>query len=127
LNRTCSLIACVLLLASCTHRHHAKSGEIEHVVICWLKDHGNAQQQQQLIDASQDLKKIPGVLDLRIGHALPSTRPVVDSTYDLGLVIRFRDEASLRAYEHHPIHQKLVRELLRPLTGRIVVYDFRRQ
>lgn len=100
---------------------------VTHVVICWLKNPGDARDRQRIIEASQRLRTIPGVLDLQIGSAIPSDRPVVDSTYDLALVITFANERVLRSYEQHPIHQQLNREFLQPLVSRYTVYDFRNQ
>jgi hypothetical protein len=39
------------------------------------------------------------------------------------IVIRFKDEAALRAYDSNPIHQSAVREVLRPLAKKLVIYD----
>ena len=45
---------------------------------------------------------------------------------DLGLSA-FRDRAALNAYESHPDHQKAVKDVLAPLTSKIVVYDILNQ
>jgi hypothetical protein len=100
-------------------------GEIDHIVIVWLKDHGNVQQQQQMIARSKTFTQIPGVLQVFVGTPLPSTRPVVDSSYDVALVIRFASEQALRGYDEHPIHKKAVQDLLAPLAAKFVIYDFR--
>lgn len=96
---------------------------VTHVVMFWLKDPGNEPDRRDLIAACHALKDIPGVTDLRIGAVLPSTRPVVDSTYDVALVVSFRDEQSLHAYGPHPIHQKLV-QTMGPKLAKFLVYDF---
>jgi hypothetical protein len=61
------------------------------------------------------------------GTTLPSTRPAVDSSFDVAVVMTFRDESALRAYDAHPSHKKAVDEVLRPLVARLVIYDFREQ
>src|SRR5256885_15689092 len=72
---------------------------VEHVVVCWLKDHGNEANRKQLIDASNNfVGKIPGLISVRAGDALPSTRPSVDSSFDVAIVMTFADEASLANY-----------------------------
>ena len=57
---------------------------------------------------------------------MPSTRPVVDSSFDVGLVITFTDEAALQAYETHPMHAAAVKGTLRPLAAKIQVYDIKK-
>jgi hypothetical protein len=98
---------------------------VTHVVLCWLKTPGDESQRKQLIDASRSFQKIPGVSLIAAGTAIPSTRPVVDSSFDVAIVMMFEDEAALRAYDAHPIHRQAVQDLLRPLTQRIQIYDFR--
>jgi hypothetical protein len=100
---------------------------VTHVVVCWLKNPGDARARQRIIESVQRLRTIPGVLDLQAGGVVPSDRPVVDSTYDLALVVTFANERALRAYDQHPVHQQLVREVIQPLVGRFIVYDFRNQ
>jgi hypothetical protein len=101
------------------------SQPLEHVVIVWLKDPGNPAAQNRIIDASQVLTSIPGVLSLRAGTAVASNRPIVDSTFDVALVISFSDRAALDSYLIHPLHVQLVEKTLKPLVARILVYDFR--
>ena len=113
--------ALCILAASC---QSSAPGPVSHVVICWLKSPGDEAARQRIIDATQELRKIPGVVTVTAGRPIPSTRPVVDSSYDVGIVITFKDEAALRAYETNPIHVKARNEVLRPLAGRIVIYDF---
>ena len=124
--RNRALIALVLIsMTGCTALRPSPGGEIDHVVIIWLKDHGNAHQQQQMIDRSKTFNQIPGVLSISVGTCLPSTRPVVDSSYDVALVMRFASEQALQEYDQHPIHKKAVQELLAPLAAKFLIYDFR--
>ena len=116
------LIALLLLcIVGC-----ASKPTVTHVVICWLKTPGDETARQTLIDWSYKLKEIPGVVSITAGRPIPSTRPVVDSTYDVAFVMQFRDEQALQAYEVHPNHKKAVSEVLRPLTAKVLVYDIKR-
>ena len=54
---------------------------------------------------------------------MKKTRPVVDSSFDVAVVVTFEDEAALRAYDAHPTHKQAVEEVLRPLVGKLVIYD----
>ena len=120
----------LLLMTGCASTQSmrgSRNAEIEHVVVVWLKEPGNATQRQQLIERSKTFTRIPGVRNVSVGTALPSTRPVVDSSYDVALVIRFADEQALHSYDEHPVHKKAVQELLAPLAAQFVIYDFKVQ
>ena len=112
----------VLCGFSCTSQKPA----VSHVVLFWLKEPGDQAAIDRIIETSNSFKAIPGVKRVMAGRPLPSTRPVVDSSFDVALVMEFADEAALHAYEVHPDHQRAVREVLRPLAGKIVVYDVQR-
>lgn len=121
--------ASALFLASCATSAiapPASKGSVDHVVLIWLKRPGNAQDKQALAAAAEELRAIPGIKSLNHGPALPSDRPVVDDSFDTGLVIHFDSAAALNAYETHPLHVKKVTEVLKPLSRKIVVYDVTR-
>ena len=111
----------------------SKSGEapsgdaITHVVVVWLKTPGDESARRRLIDNAKSLDAIPGISGVRTGAVVPSTRPVVDSTYDVALVMTMRDAATLKAYATHPIHTRFVEEHVKPLVERYRVYDFRNE
>lgn len=117
-----------LLLSSCAQfgfEPAAKPGQVTHVVLFWLKKPGDAAERAKFVAAAQDFRgKIPGIVSLSVGEPLPATRPVMDGSYDVGLVIRFEDKAALDAYEKHPVHEKAVNEVLKPAARKILVYDW---
>jgi hypothetical protein len=100
-------------------------GDITHVVLLWLKTPGDRAAVEKIIRTSHELAAIPGVMNVRVGRPVASTRPVVDATFDVGLTMSFRDEAALHAYETNPQHVKAVNEVLRPLAAKTVVYDIK--
>jgi hypothetical protein len=102
-----------------------RAGGVTHIVLMWLKTPGDAAAIEKIIKTSREFAAIPGVVSVRVGRPLPSTRPVVDSSFDVGLAMQFNDPAALAAYEVHPQHVKAVREVLRPLAAKIQVYDIR--
>lgn len=122
------LWAGLLALAGCVSapppRPDAGPGVVHHLVICWLKEPGNAERRQQLIDASNTFRAIPGVLRVSAGRVLPSERPVVDSSYDVAVEIVLKDAAALERYLRDPRHVQAGREVLTPLTAKVVIYDF---
>ena len=103
----------------------ASSQTIEHIVILWLKEPGNANAQETVLKASQSLKTIPGVVALKSGKAVPSRSKAADSSFDVALIISFSDQAALDAHPTHPVYQRLMKEVLIPLGNRIRMYDLR--
>jgi hypothetical protein len=93
------------------------------VVVAWLKAPGDVAARNTLIIESKKLRDLPGVLDIAAGIPLPSTRPVVDSSYDVALVITFRSRADLERYITHPRHQQLLKNTIKPLVDHYKVYD----
>lgn len=102
-----------------TDRH----ARVNHVVLCWLKDPDDKAVRQQIVEASEGFRSIPGVLDVRIGKALPSARTIVDDSFDIGIVVVCRDAEALQEYLDHPQHAAAARTLIRPAARKILVYD----
>jgi hypothetical protein len=124
-SRAAAALVILWLMGGCAHEPQPKVGlgRVSHVVICWLKEPNNLQGQRQIIRASEGFRMLPGVEDVVVGKALPSTRPVVDSSYDVSIVMIFRNQAALEAYESSPQHQDAVRDALRPNVRNFIVYD----
>lgn len=108
----------MLMLASCQQTH------VTHVVVCWLKTPGDQRAAQQLIDDSKSFTQIPGIVNVSAGRVLPSTRPSVDSSFDVAIVMKFKDEDALKSYGQHPIHLQAVERTLKPLVAKYVIYDY---
>jgi hypothetical protein len=129
--RAAAFAILVSLCASCQSKRlpvddvKSPAAKVTHVVLMWLKTPGDEGARRKIVEASRTFTSIPGVVSVSSGAALPSTRPVVDSSYDVALVITFADEAALRAYDQHPTHKKAVDEIIKPLVGKLLVYDFR--
>ncbi len=120
------LVALIALLAfSCSHLPPAQeAGRVEHVVLVWLKDPGNATHRAELIEAAYGLQEIPGIVHAYAGPSLQSLRPEVDDSFDVALVFVFRDPAALEAYQTDPRHVQAVTDVLAPRAARFLVYDF---
>ena len=114
------LAACLALAAPVP----VAADAVEHIVIVWLLEPGNAAQRTRVIRESQVLREIPGVTGLRAGDMLPSQRSIVDSSFDVALIVSLQDAAAMADYLSHPLHVKLVEETLKPLVKKIQVYDF---
>jgi hypothetical protein len=121
-----AVVLAAVSLASCaTIAPPAKPGSVDHVVLVWLKRPGNEQDKQTLVEIGRELRVIPGLQFLDTGTALPSERPTVDDSFDIGYVMRVDSPAALEAYAIHPVHMKAKDELVR-LSGKILVYDVTR-
>ena len=119
------LLLTLLVTSGCAALGSRQDGALQHVVLVWLKDAGNAQQQAKIIEVSKSFRDIPGVLDVQAGKAVASDRDIVDDSFDVGILVVVPDERRLREYLDHPIHQKAKNDVLVPLVEKILVYDFK--
>jgi len=78
---------------------------------------------QKLIAASETFRTLPGVEKVIAGLPIASTRPAVDASFDVSVVMIFNDAAALRAYEQSPQHRQAVADVLKPYVARFIVYD----
>ena len=119
------LVLAFLAVTGCAGLGSRYDGALQHVVLIWLKDAGNVEQQAKIIEVSKSFRDIPGVLDVQAGKAVASDRGIVDDSFDVGILVVVPDERRLREYLDHPIHQKAKNDVLVPLVEKILVYDFR--
>jgi len=96
---------------------------ITHVVLFWVPE-GDEEKRVRLLEGTKMLAEIPGVLEFRRGKAVPSERPVVDSSFAAAISMTFENQAAADAYQVHPIHEEFVRDFVKPLASKVVVYDF---
>ncbi len=101
----------------------APSPVVTHVVLMWLKHPDRGADRAQLIRASHSLRMIPGVMRVEAGRAVPTLPPGVDRSFDLAVVITFRDRSALQRYQKDPRHLHAMRRYLRPLVRRYEVYN----
>ena len=76
---------------------------VYHVVLIWLKTYRNEMRINKVINASKELKNIPGVLEVSTGKVLRSARVIVDDTFDVSIIIKFASKEYLKDYLVHPI------------------------
>ena len=119
------LLVALLAFTGCASLGSRHDGALQHVVLIWLKDAGNAQQQAKIIEVSKSFRDIPGVLDVQAGKAVASERDIVDDSFDVGILVVVPDERRLAEYLAHPIHQRAKNGVLVPLVEKILVYDIR--
>ncbi len=126
-----NIVACFaitsLLISGCSHTSikSEESPGVNHVILLWLKQPDNLDQVQQIIQATELLQQIPGVIKIRTGVSIPSSRKIVDSSFDIGIHMLFVNQQVMEEYINHPDHTKTVREDIMPLVEKIVIYDFK--
>ena len=124
LMRNLLLLFLVTTVGCASTQTHESGPPIVHVVVCWLNQPGDAQARQRVIDTSRGfLKTIDGLERVQAGAVHPTTRPTADSSFDVAIVMTFRDAAALDAYETSEAHRRALREVLHPLVSKLVSYD----
>ena len=121
-----SLLALILLfpLGCMSIQQTEREQAIQHVVLCWLKEPGNAAHRARIMEVSKTFRSIPGVLEVRVGEVIASDRAIVDDSFDVAILVVVPDAPSLQAYLDHPIHQQAKQEVLLPLVDKVRVFDF---
>jgi hypothetical protein len=119
------LIFLALCLSSCNaHAANARSGQVTHVMLFWLKRPGNVDDQNVLRRGLRTLRRFRGVNDVRFGRSLSVDRLSLEQSFDLGVVVVFRDREAFEKFEHDPWRGGAINGMLRPLIRRYVVYNF---
>jgi hypothetical protein len=93
-----------------------------HTVFFWLVENIDDNQRKHFEDGLDQLTRDPNVLDRRIGKPAATDRPVIDSSYDYGVILRFENLASHDKYQTGPDHQAFLDNCAH-LWSRVQVYD----
>ncbi len=102
---------------------HSHDKLLHHVVLVWLKE-----PQEQIINDivthTSDLAAIPQVKSVYVGRPVENPRPVVDTSYDVGIIVTFENFEALQQYLKHPVHTGFVSRYVKAHLEKLVVYDF---
>lgn len=101
-----------------------EKGMINHIVLIWLKEPGNAEMRKEFIKHSKKLNALPGIVSRQVGIVKKTGRKVADDSFDVAVNAILKDQAAFDAYMNAPLHKKIVDEKLKPLIDHAVVYDF---
>src|SRR5438552_9283334 len=99
-----------------------RSGQVTHVMLFWLKRPGNVDDQNFLRRALRTLRRARGVNDVRFGRPLPVDRPDVERSFDLGVIMTFRDREAFSKFERDQQREQAIDGMLRPLVRPSTVY-----
>src|SRR2546423_13249232 len=121
--RITMFLTCIALSFASTGAHAAatRSGQVTHVMLFWLKRPGNVDDQNFLRRGLRTLRRARGVNDMRVGRPLPEDRPGEEQSFDLGVVITFRDRQALEKFERDQQREQAIDAILRPLVRRYTV------
>src|SRR4030081_1599486 len=114
--RVAMLLTCIALSLAPTGAQAvaARSGQVTHVMLFWLKRPGNVDDQNFLRRALRKLRRVHGVNDVRVGRSLPVAGPVLEQSFDLGVVMIFRDREALEKFERDQRREQAIDAMLRP-------------
>ena len=124
--RIAMFLTCIALPFASTGAQAAatRSGQITHVMLFWLKRPGNVDDQNFLRRALRTLRRARGVNDVRVGRPMLVDRPSEEQSFDLGVVMTFRDRQALEKFERDQRREQALDAMLRPLVRRYTVYNF---
>ena len=95
-----------------------------HVVIFWTDPAQPAAADELIAGAHRYLTTAPGIVHFHVGKMVPSQRPVVDQSYQVGLNVVFSDKTSQDAYQVHPDHTEFIEKVFKRVCKRVQVFDF---
>lgn len=95
-----------------------------HSVYFWLKDDLDDTRRVEFKEALKGLHVIESLEAIWVGDPVASERPVVDSSYDFGLVTVFKDAAGHDTYQTHAAHQAFLAKFA-PYWKQVKVLDFK--
>lgn len=95
-----------------------------HVVIFWTDPSQPGAADELAAAANRILPSIPGILQCHVGKMVPSHRPVVEQTFQVGLNLIFPDRKAHDNYQTHPAHVEFVDKFVKKLVKKVVIYDF---
>jgi len=76
-----------------------------HTVFFWLWKTASPTQRERFSAGLNLLTSDPNVMERQIGEPAATRRPVIDNSYDFGVVLKFRDLAAHDAYQSGQAHQ----------------------
>ena len=124
--RIAIFLTCIALFLAPTGAQAAapRSGQVTQVMLFWLKRPGNVDDQNYLLRALRTLRRVRGVNEVRFGRPLPGYRPSLEQSFDLGVVVIFRNREALEKFQRDQQPEKAIDAMLRPLVRRYSVYNF---
>ena len=118
-----SLIFLIYCLITSCIPETLPENRLHHVILVWFKN-STPELINKITSETQNLKKIEQVRSIHLGKAVPSARKIVDSSFDLGIVMTFDNETDMNIYLKNKIHLEFVKNFIEGQVRKIVIYDF---
>jgi hypothetical protein len=93
-----------------------------HTVFFWLRKSASEDERKRLRDGLDLLVSDEHIREPTIGVAAATDRPVIDSSYDYAIILKFDDLAAHDAYQAGAAHQQFLKDCA-DLWSRVQVYD----
>ena len=93
-----------------------------HHVFFWLKNPGNSDDLNLLIEGLSKLTGVSTIKSYQIGEPAATERGVIDRSYSVSWLLIFDNKADQDSYQTDPLHLKFVEECS-SLWTKVVVYD----
>ncbi|NNJ75331.1 MAG: Dabb family protein [Anderseniella sp.] len=93
-----------------------------HTAFFWLWKTSGPEQIRQFENGLDMLTHDPNVLERQVGKPAATSRPVIDSSYDYAVVLKFSGLAGHDAYQAGQAHQ-LFLETCASMWSKVQVYD----
>lgn len=97
-------------------------GPFVHTVYFWLNNPDSEADHDKLLEGLRMIEKIDLIQEGYIGVPAPTSRGVIDGSYDFSITFIFENMEDEQAYQTHPTHLEFV-ENYSNLWNKVVVYD----
>ncbi len=93
-----------------------------HHVFFWLKNPGNKNDLQQLIDGLNQLSNASTIKDFHIGKPADTNRDVIDTSWSVSWLLLFDNKEDQDIYQTDSVHLKFIKDCSH-LWNKVLVYD----
>ena len=93
-----------------------------HHVFFWLKNTGNIEDRNNLVEGLQKLSKAATIQQFHIGLPADTNRAVIENTYSVSWLLTFENDVDQASYQIDPDHLAFVAECS-SLWSKVIVYD----
>lgn len=119
---TLSLALTVPALAQQNSSAKSVDGPFVHTVYFWLNNPDSEADHEKLLEGLRMIEQIDLIQQGYVGVPAPTSRGVIDNSYDFSITFIFENMEDEQAYQTHPTHLEFV-ENYAHLWEKVVVYD----
>ncbi len=115
-------LAGIFIFADTNHNNRQMNQVFIHHVYFWLKNTGNIEDRNKLVEGLKKLSKATTIQQFHIGIPAKTNRDVIDSTYAVSWMLVFKNATDQEIYQTDPIHLKFIEDCAQ-LWSKVIVYD----